>query len=263
MKYSHKMFFISKVLFFVFIAGSFTLNTAAGEKDLTFFAAASTTNAVTEIVKLYKKEGRGNIMTSFASSSTLAKQIANGAPADIYLSANTKWMDYLEEKGDIQKQSRFNLLSNHIALIVPAQSPVGDISINKDLDISSLLGKDGRMAIGDPEHVPAGMYGKKALENLGLWKQVKGRIAPMKDVRAALVLVERAETPLGLVYTTDAAVTDKVRIIGVFPDDCHPPIVYPIAIIKKENYEAAMSFLNFLKTPDARAIFVKYGFEVL
>lgn len=234
----------------------------ATEEGLTLFAAASTTNAVTEVVKLYKAQGLGNIKTSFASSSTLAKQIANGAPADIYLSANKKWMDYLEQKGVIQTKTRFDLLGNRIALIVPVQSPVQNIDIKLGLDILSFLGKDGRVAIGDPAHVPAGIYGKQALETLDLWEKINNRIAPMKDVRAALVMVERAETPLGIVYTTDAAVSKKVRIGGVFPPESHPSIVYPIAIISGGKFDAGISFLNFLKTQDARAVFSKYGFEV-
>lgn len=260
MKFSDKLFSILIVIFSFFFGT--VLNTAAAEDDLTLFAAASTTNAVTEIVKSYETRGLGNIKTSFASSSTLAKQIANGAPADIYLSANKKWMDYLEEKGAIQKQTRFDLLGNRVALIVPSQSSIRTIDIKKGLDISSLLGKDGRLATGDPGHVPAGMYGKQALETLGLWEKISGRIAPMKDVRAALVMVERAETPVGLVYTTDAAVSKKVRVAGVFPPECHPPIVYPIAIVTGGKSKAGTSFLNFLKTQDARAVFIKYGFEV-
>ncbi|MGD9158895.1 MAG: molybdate ABC transporter substrate-binding protein [Desulfobacteraceae bacterium] len=260
MKFPGKSFFILAVIFSV-LSGTI-LNVAAAEEDLILFAAASTTNAVTEAVKIYETRGLGKIKTSFASSSTLAKQIANGAPADIYLSANKKWMDYLEQKGAVQKQTRFDLLGNRIALIVPSQSPVRTIDIKKSLDISSLLGSDGRLATGDPEHVPAGIYGKQALETLGLWEKINGRIAPMKDVRAALVMVERAETPLGLVYTTDAAISKKVRIAGVFPSECHPPIVYPIAIVTGGKSKAGTSFLNFLKTQDVRAVFIKYGFEV-
>lgn len=241
---------------------STTLYIDAAEEDLTLFAAASTTNAVKDIVKLYKEKGFGNIKTSFASSSTLAKQIANGAPADIFLSANNKWMNYLEDKGTIQKQTRFNLLGNRIALIVPLQSPVQKISIDQGLDISSFLGKDGRIAMGDPAHVPAGMYGKQALVTLGLWDKISNRIAPMKDVRAALVMVERAETPIGIVYATDAAISRKVRIAGLFPSECHQEIVYPIAVVKEGKSKACLSFMKFLKTEAVRSIFIKYGFEV-
>jgi molybdate transport system substrate-binding protein len=259
MKFSAKIIPVSVIFLLIY---GFFLNAVADEGDLTLFAAASTTNAVTEVVRLYKSQGMGNIKTSFASSSTLAKQIANGAPADIFLSANIKWMDYLEQRELIQKQTRFDLLGNRIALIVPSDSKIQTINIERGLDISSILGRDGRLAIGDPAHVPAGIYGKEALEKLGLWDMVKRRMAPMKDVRAALAMVERSETPLGLVYTTDASVSKKVRIAGVFPASCHPPIIYPIAVITGADSKDAESFLNFLKTQDARAVFIKFGFEV-
>ncbi len=260
MKSSAKIFLILMTIFFTIFG--LTLDIMAAEDDLTLFAAASTTNAVTEVVELYKAKGLGKIKTSFASSSTLAKQIANGAPADIFLSANKKWMDYLEEKGAIQKATRFDLLGNRIALIVPSQSNVQEIDIKQGLDLSLFLGKDGRLAIGDPEHVPAGIYGKQALESLKLWEKISGRIAPMKDVRAALVMVERTETPLGLVYTTDAAISKKVRVAGVFSAECHPPIVYPISVVSGGKSKAAISFLIFLKSQDVQEIFLKYGFEV-
>jgi molybdate transport system substrate-binding protein len=204
----------------------------------------------------------GHITTSFASSSTLAKQIANGAPADIFLSANKKWMDFLEKKGAIEKSSCFDLLGNRIVLIAPLQSQIQTFEINKDLDLAALLGSQGRLSMGDPGHVPAGMYGRQAMENLRLWDQVKDRLAPMKDVRAALVMVERGETPLGQVYATDAAISKKVRIVATFPLKSHPPIVYPVAAVARQESGAASDFLNFLKTQEARAIFEKYGFEV-
>lgn len=250
------------IIYFLMIGMGFTVSAASNKSNITVFAAASTTNAVTEICKLYEDQGQVGVRTSFASSSTLAKQIANGAPADVYLSANKQWMDYLEKKGVIQKETRFDLLGNRIAIVVPLNSPVISIDIKKGMDIASLLRADGRMAIGDPEHVPAGMYGKKALSTLGLWNQLKKRIAPMKDVRSALVMVERAETPLGLVYTTDAAISKKVRIAGVFPLESHQPIVYPVTIVSGGKSKEGMDFLNFLKTPEARAVFNKYGFEV-
>ncbi len=234
----------------------------AADAGVVVFAAASTTNAVTEIGELYTAQNKGHITTSFASSSTLAKQIASGAPADVYLSANKKWMDFLEEKKSIEKATRFDLLGNRIVLIAPVNSAVHGIDVDKGLDLAGLLGSQGRLSLGDPDHVPAGMYGKKALETLALWEQVKNRLAPMKDVRAALVLVERAEAPLGLVYATDAAISKKVRVVGTFPLESHPPIVYPAAAVTGGKTEAAALFLNFLKSSEARAIFQKYGFEV-
>lgn len=237
-------------------------NGTAAESEVVVFAAASTTNAITEIGDLFAARGLGHITTSFASSSTLAKQIANGAPANVFLSANEKWMDFLEEKGAIEKASRFDLLSNRIVLIAPLQSPIQTVDLKKELDLAALLGSDGRLSTGDPEHVPVGIYGKQAMESLGLWDRVKDRLAPMKDVRAALVLVERAETPLGVVYATDAAISKKVRIVGAFPVESHPPIVYPVAAVAGQKTDVAAKFLDFLKTPEARTVFEKYGFEV-
>jgi len=234
----------------------------AAESTVTVFAAASTTNAITEICVLYEAKGMGKIIPSFASSSTLAKQIASGAPADVYLSANKKWMDFLEEKGAIETGSRFDLLGNRIVLIAPLESSLRAMEVNTELDLGALLGKEGRLSLGDPEHVPAGMYGKGAMETLGLWGQVKHRLAPMKDVRAALVLVERAEAPLGQVYATDAAISKKVRVVGTFPTESHRPIVYPVAAVAGGKGENAARFLEFLKSPEAREEFEKYGFEV-
>jgi molybdate transport system substrate-binding protein len=234
----------------------------AAEGDIVVFAAASTTNAISEIGDLYSAKHPGHVQPSFASSSTLAKQIASGAPADVYLSANKKWMDFLEEKNAIDKHTRFDLLGNRIVLIVPTRSALTTIDVKPGMALAQSLGSDGRLAMGDPAHVPAGIYGKQALEKLGLWDQVKDHLAPMKDVRAALAMAERAETPLGLVYATDAAITKKVRVVGTFPADSHPPIVYPVAAVAGGKAEAAARFLDFLKSPQARAVFEKYGFSV-
>jgi molybdate transport system substrate-binding protein len=235
---------------------------ALAQTEVVVFAAASTTNAVTEIGQLYAARSMGRVTPSFASSSTLAKQIASGAPADVYISANKKWMDFLEEKNLINRKSRLDLLGNRIVLIAPADSAVSEIDVTPGFSVAAFLGEDGRLSIGDPDHVPAGMYGKKALENLGSWDPVKDRVAPMKDVRAALVLVERAEAPLGLVYATDAAISKKVRVVGTFPEKSHPPIVYPVAAVAGGKAEAAKGFIDFLQSPESRAVFEKYGFVV-
>ena len=242
--------------------GTFTVSRAAAETELLVFAAASTTDVITEIGDLYAARNQGRVKPSFASSSTLAKQIASGAPADVFISANPKWMDFLEEKNLLFKETRFDLLGNRIVLIAPADSALGQIDVAPGFSLADLLGRDGRLSTGDPDHVPAGMYGKEALQNLGVWDQVKDRLAPMKDVRAALVLVERGEAPLGLVYATDAAVSKKVRVIGTFPVDSHPPIVYPLAAVSGGKTSEARQFMDFLKSPEARAVFEKYGFNV-
>ena len=236
--------------------------TAADEGDtVTVFAAASTTNAMTDVGQLYMAQQKDKIRFSFASSSTLAKQIDNGAPADIYVSANVKWMDYLIKKRMISPNSRVDLLGNRIVLIVPDQSSLKHIDIKPDFPLASYLG-DGRLAMGDPDHVPAGMYGKEALKRLKVWQQVKNKVAGMKDVRAALMMVERGEVPLGLVYSTDAAISSKVRIAGVFPPETHSPIVYPVAIVANHNRPSVERLMVFLKSAAARTVFEKYGFSV-
>jgi molybdate transport system substrate-binding protein len=235
---------------------------AAAQPELIVFAAASTTNALTEIGKLYASRNPVSITPSFASASTLARQIESGAPADIYISANVKWMDFLEEKNLIVKETRFDLLGNRLVLIVPEDSPVKQMDVIPGFSLTGVLGKDGRLATGDPDHVPVGMYGKKALQNLGAWDPVKDRLAPMNDVRSALVLVERKEAPLGLVYATDAVVSKKVRIVGTFPEGCHPPIVYPVAAVSGGKVIEAGKFIDYLKSPEAGAIFKKYAFDV-
>ncbi len=245
----------------VLIAGFRPLNAMADEQSVTVFAAASTTNAVTDIAKMFEASHPVKVLLSFASSSTLAKQIGEGAPADVFLSANPQWMDYLAEKNEIVPESRVDLLSNRIVLIAPKDSPVDNVAVDSALDMAGLL-KGGYLAMGDPDHVPAGKYGKQAFEKLGLWAAIQDRIARAKDVRAALTLVERAESPLGQVYATDAAISDKVKVVGVFPEDSHPPITYPAALIAGKDNAAARDFLVFLRGPDARAVFEKYGFSV-
>lgn len=246
---------------FVLIFSFALLAPVLAAETVTVFAAASTTNAVTDIGKLFVEKKMGEFTPSFASSSTLAKQIESGAPANVFISANVKWMDYLQEKKMIDPATRSNLLGNRIVLIAPAESKLNKVDISPNFDLAKLLA-DGKLAMGDPDHVPAGMYGKKALETLGVWPNVEGSVARAKDVRAALALVERGEAPLGVVYATDAAITDKVKVVGTFPEESHPPIVYPVALVAGAETPVAKSFLEFLKTPEARAIFETYGFTV-
>lgn len=233
---------------------------AADAKKVTVFAAASTTNALTDIAKLFTEKGMGDFTPSFASSSTLAKQIVQGAPADIFLSANPKWMDYLEKEGMIEPGTRADLLGNRIVLIAPAASDI-TVEIKAGLDLASILG-DEKLAMGDPDHVPAGIYGKQAMESLGMWEAVSPKVARAKDVRAALALVERGEAPLGVVYATDAAISDKVRVVAAFPGSAHPPITYPVALVKEKATPTAKAFLEFLRSPEAKVIFEKYGFSL-
>ena len=225
------------------------------------FAAASLTNALTDIGKIFDEKGKGTAVPSFASSSTLAKQIENGAPANVFISADEEWMNHLAEKRLIVPESRFNLLGNRLVLIAPAGSDLKKVDIAPGFPLAKMLGSD-LMATGDPDHVPAGKYAKGALQKLGVWAEVDGKLARADNVRAALALVERGECPLGIVYSTDAALSQKVTVVGTFPEDSHPPITYPAALIAGKDTSGARAFLDFLKTPEAKAVFQKYGFAV-
>lgn len=229
--------------------------------SVTVFAAASLTNSLNDIGKLFAKKNGGAFTPSYLSSSTLAKQIENGAPANVFISADEKWMDYLAEKKLIDPATRFNLVGNRLVLIAPSVSKQGEVKITGGFKLAGLLA-GGKLAMGDPAHVPAGIYGKQALEALGVWKSVEGSVARAGNVREALLLVERGEAPFGVVYATDAAISKKVKVVGVFPESSHPPIVYPAAMVAGHETPEARSFIEFLKTPQARAVFEKYGFSV-
>jgi molybdate transport system substrate-binding protein len=229
-------------------------------QEVLVFAAASTTNALDEIATLFSAKGLGTVKASYASSSTLAKQIEQGAPADVFISADQQWADYLATRNLIDPASRFNLLGNSLVLIAPATSNAPSITIDKNLDFLTLLG-EGRLSTGDPDHVPVGIYVKQALETMGQWKAVEPKLARADSVRAALAFVELGETPYGVVYSTDAAVSKKVKIVAYFPRALHDPIVYPAALVAGRNNAAAKAYIEFLKTPAATAIFEKYGFK--
>lgn len=233
---------------------------AAQAADVLVFAAASTTDAVNAAIDAFRAPPGTQVRASFASSSTLARQIANGAPAHIYLSANEKWMDWLAERGKIAKPSRRDLLRNALVLIAPRDSET-KVTIAPGFNLAGALG-DGRLAIGDPDHVPAGIYARRALEHLGAWNAVAGRTARAQDVRAALALVERGETPLGIVYATDAKAAKNVRVVGTFPRGSHPPIVYPAALVAGNSTSEARAFLAFMASGPGRAIFARFGFVV-
>lgn len=239
----------------------FTSVQAAELESVTVFAAASSTNAIADIGRIFTAKNGIRTVTSFAASSTLAKQIANGAPANVFLSANPKWMDYLADSKTIVPESRFDLVGNRIVLIAAPDVGVNEVEITPGFPLADLLG-DGKLVMGDPDHVPAGIYGKEALENLGVWPRVKGAVARAGNVRAALALVERGEAPYGVVYATDAAIAGKVKVVGVFPEDSHRPIVYPVALVSGKSTRAARKFLDFLRTEESSAVFEKYGFIV-
>jgi len=230
---------------------------AAGER-VTVFAAASTATALAEIAAAFTRKTGTAIVPVHAASSILAKQIANGAPAQIYISANTAWMDYLAEVDAGVAASRRDLLANRLVLVAPREeNPRLELSAGADL--AGLLG-DRRLAVGDPDHVPAGIYGRTALRKLSLWRSVRGSLARMTDVRAALALVERGEAAAGIVYASDARITDGVVVVDHFPADSHSPILYPAALIGTEPGAAARDFFAFLFSPTAADVFARHGF---
>ena len=219
------------------------------------FAAASLNSALSELTTHYE-----GMRLSVASSSTLAKQIAAGAPADIYFSANAEWMDYLQARQHIEQDTRVDFLGNALVVIAPKEAPFA-VRWTRDFDFASAF--PGRLALGDPDHVPAGQYARQALEKLGWWPALKTRIAPAPDVRAALVYVERGECAVGLVYATDAAQSDRVITLATVPDSLHRPIIYPAAIVKGRANAQVRSLLAFFNSETAADIFRKHGFTFL
>ncbi|ADO49312.1 molybdate ABC transporter substrate-binding protein [[Enterobacter] lignolyticus] len=231
----------------------------ADEGKITVFAAASLTNALQDIAKEYKKEKNVDVVSSFASSSTLARQIEAGAPADLFISADQKWMDYAVEKKAIDTASRETLLGNSLVVVAPTASKQGEVAISAKTDWVTLL-NGGRLAVGDPDHVPAGIYAKEALQKLGAWETLSPKLAPAEDVRGALALVERSEAPLGIVYGSDAVASKGVKVVGTFPEDSHKKVEYPVAIVDGHKNATVTAFYDYLKGPQASAIFKRYGF---
>jgi molybdate transport system substrate-binding protein len=232
---------------------------ALAQAPLTIFAAASLTDALQEIAGRYQAAGHGAVVTSFASSSDLARQIERGAPADLFISADEQWADYLDQRGLLDKPSRVTLLRNDLVLVAGADNPT-DLVIAPHFPLAAALHGD-RLAIGDPDHVPAGIYGKAALQSLGVWDELEPKLARAASVRAALLFVERGECPFGIVYRTDALADPKVRQIGRFPDNSHPPILYPAALVAGRKTPEGVAFLHYLQSPEAAEIFRRYGFE--
>jgi len=230
---------------------------SARAETITVFAAASLKDSLDENAKAYEAKSGDRVVVSYAASSALAKQIEAGAPADIFISADLDWMDYLEQRRLIRTDTRRNLLRNRLALIAPADSKVS-VEIVPRFPLAKILG-NGRLAMANPDAVPAGKYGKASLEALGVWNDVQSKVAAAENVRAAMVLVSRGEAPLGIVYRTDAAVDPKVRVVGLFPENTHPPIIYPIAATAAGK-TSATAFLAWLNGSTARGIFQKYGF---
>ncbi|MGI2258497.1 molybdate ABC transporter substrate-binding protein [Shewanella sp. GXUN23E] len=237
-----------------------SMSPAFAKEKITVFAAASLNNALTDIAREYDKAHDTETVLSFASSSTLARQIAEGAPADIYLSANQKWMNYLVDEKVVNAANRVTLLKNTLVLIAPKSSPIEHVPLTPDWDIKTSL-DNTRLAVGDPDHVPAGRYAMEALKSLGLWQQAEPLLARANNVRGALALVERGESQLGIVYGTDAKVAANVKVVATFPAASHDPIEYPMALVTPQNSQAK-AFYDYLQAKQARAVFERYGFQV-
>jgi molybdate transport system substrate-binding protein len=232
----------------------------AQARDLTVFAAASLTEAMNAAAAAWVAQGHARPTLSYGSSSTLARQIEQGAGVNLFASADLRWMEYLASRDLIVPETRRNLLSNRLVLIVPADR-ARTVEIRPGFDLASLLGADGRLATGDPAHVPAGIYAEQALKTLGVWSLAEPRLARAENVRAALLLVERGEAPAGIVYATDAAASRGVAVAGAFPEDSHDPIVYPFAVPRGGDTPEARALLSFLSGREARAIFAQRGFS--
>jgi molybdate transport system substrate-binding protein len=251
---------VTAALLFGFSANIATAQ--AQTKELVIFAAASLKNALDEATAAWVKEtGKPAPKISYAASNALAKQLEQGAPADLFLSADLDWMDYAARKNLIKPETRISLLANRIVLVVPSDS-TAQVALTAGVDLSAVLGS-GHLAMGNVDSVPAGKYGKAALEKLGGWDKVKDKIAQADNVRAALLLVSRGEAPLGIVYATDAAADPKVKVAAVFPEDSHPPIIYPVAVTKDATNPDAQSFLSYLRGAGPKAAFERQGFAVL
>ncbi len=234
---------------------SFTVNAAS---DLKVYAASSMTNAIDEIAQKFQDKYKVTVTPVYGGSSSIARQIMNGAPADIFISANTKWMDYLIAEGAVNSDNVTNLVLNSLVLIAPATSDSALFDLSNPIAWEAAL--DGRhLALGNPGSVPAGMYAKESLTSLGVWNTIQSNVAPTKNVRLALTLVERGEAPLGVVYKTDARLTDKVKVVGEFADNTHNAIVYPAALVN--NRSESIQFFQYLKSDEAKAVFTHYGFR--
>jgi molybdate transport system substrate-binding protein len=238
-----------------------TLPAFAQDRTITVFAAASMKNALDDINAAYTAKTGVKVTVSYAASSALAKQIEQGAPADVFISADTDWMDYAVARKSIHESSRVNLLGNSIVLVAPKDSGVEKVVIGPGFDLAKLAG-DGRIATGDVKAVPVGKYARAALEKLGAWRAAEPKFAMAESVRAALTLVARGEAALGIVYATDARIEPGVKIVGIFPADSHPPVIYPVAATAAAKPEAA-DYLAFLRSRAAKDILEKYGFTFL
>jgi len=249
------------VILFAVLSAVFIGPTAIAEDkknlEIQVYAAASLTNVLGDLSTAWSAKSGVHVKTSFAASSVLARQIEAGGKVDAFISADQEWMDYLQSRSLIDKPTRRNLVGNRLVLIAPADSRI-ELRIAPGFDLAGVLGK-GRLATGDPDTVPVGRYARSALVTLGVWDEIQDRLVRADNVRSAMTFVALGEVPLGIVYATDAKADSKVRIVDTFPENTHPPITYPGAAVKGSR-GGAKEFLEFLASPQARDIWVKYGF---
>ncbi|MBD7988031.1 molybdate ABC transporter substrate-binding protein [Luteimonas sp. Sa2BVA3] len=234
----------------------------AADAPLTVFAAASLKESMDEAAAAYQAGTGQAVRVSYAASSALARQIEQGAPADVFVSADLDWMDRLQAQGLVDAATRSELLGNTLVLIAPAASKAKPLALREGLDLRPLLGERGRIALGMVDSVPAGKYAKAGFESLGMWSALEPRVAGVENVRAALMLVARGEAPLGVVYASDARAEPRVRVLATFPADSHPQIVYPAARVAASRHPHAAGFVAWLQRPGARAIFLRHGFSL-
>lgn len=244
-----------------FVVMGSAMTPAAAQEKVTVFAAASMKNALDAANKAWSAETAKEVTASYAASSALAKQIESGAPADVFISADLDWMKYVSDKKLVKEDTKSNWLGNRIVLVAPKEN-AKPVDIKQGFDLAALL-NGGKLAMGAPDSVPAGKYGKAALEKLGAWASVEKSVAGAESVRAALALVSRGEAPYGIVYSTDAAADPGVSVVGTFPEDSHAPIIYPIAILSESKAPDAAAYLEYLKSAKASPFFEKEGFTVL
>jgi molybdate transport system substrate-binding protein len=254
------------VRFFAFVSFLAVLAGApqplVAQEQIMVFAATSLKNALDDTNAAFTKATGVKVTASYAASSALAKQIEQGAPADVFLSADLQWMDYAGERKLIKPDTRVNLLGNKLVLIAPADSGIRNVTIGQGFDIAKLAGSR-RIAVADVNAVPAGRYARAALEKLDAWATAEPKLAQAENVRATLAFVARDETPVGIVYETDAKVEPRVKIIGAFPDGSYPPVTYPVAATAATTKQSVQQYLHFLRSPAAKATFEKYGFSFL
>jgi molybdate transport system substrate-binding protein len=253
---------LTRLFVALFVAFAAAPPAVAAPDNLTVFAAASLRNALGDADAAFTKATGVKVTASYAASSALAKQIEQGAPADVFVSADLPWMDYAAAHKLIVPGTRIDLLGNRVVLIAPKSSKLDRVTIGNGFDIARLAG-DGRIAVANTAAVPAGRYAKAALVSLGAWPAAAPKLAQAENVRAALAYVARGETQIGIVYETDAQIEPGVKIVGVFPQSSHPPIVYPVAAVAARKNAHVARYLQFLQTPAAKAIFERYGFSVL